>query len=166
MKKISLIILGFLLITGSSFSQDKPKSPPREIFGKSGATTIQINYSSPSVRGREIYGDLVPWDKLWRAGANAATTISFSQDVTVNGDQIKKGVYSFFVTPKEEGYWFITFNSEAEQWGAYKHKEKNDVLVTAATTTPIGFTEQLTYSVEDGNIYLDWAKTRLEFKVK
>lgn len=166
MKNLKLLLIGFLLIGGSTFAQDKPKSPAKKVLGKAGVTTITINYSSPSVRGREIYGDLVPYDKIWRAGANAATKISFTTDVKINGDHLPRGTYSFFVTPAKEGYWYITFNSEAEQWGAYKHNKKKDVLVTAATTSPIDFTEELTYKIEEGNVYLDWAKTRLEFSVR
>ena len=166
MKKFKLLIISFLLIGSASFAQDKPKSPPQKVMGKSGATTITINYSSPSARGREIYGDLVPFGKVWRAGANAATKISFTNDVLINGDELPKGTYSFFVTPMEEGFWMITFNSEAEQWGAYKHSKKKDVLVTASNTSSIEFTEELTYRIEDSNVYLDWEKTRLKFTVR
>ncbi len=167
MKKYTTLLIALLLVTGAStFAQEKkPQSPPMETVGKVGKTDIVINYSSPSVKEREIFGELVPFDKIWRAGANEATTISFSSDVTINGEQLKAGTYSFFVLPKQDEKWDIIFNSEAKQWGAYKLDRDKDALVIASKTTKIDKVEQLTYSIEGNYIYLDWNTTRLVIKV-
>lgn len=168
MKKLSYLFIGLLLIGATqSFAQgEKRKSPAMKAEGKIGATEVMINYSSPSVKGREIYGDLVPFDKVWRAGANEATTVQFSKDVMVNGKKLAAGTYAFFVTPSEEGEWMISFNKEAKQWGAYKHDKSKDALVVGAKTKKIKSVEKLTYGIDGSMIYLDWSTTRLMFEVK
>ena len=83
----------------------------------------------------------------------------------IAGKKLKAGKYAFFVIPKEEGQWEIIFNSEAEQWGAYKRKPELDVLKTTAATFEIEATERLTYSIKAGMIHLDWSTTRLSFAV-
>ncbi|MBL4710757.1 MAG: DUF2911 domain-containing protein [Flavobacteriales bacterium] len=167
MKKLSSIILGFLIIgTMSSFAQEKKKSPAVEIGGKIGKSEITINYSSPSVRDREVYGGLEPWGKVWRAGANEATTIEFSTDVTINGKELAKGKYAFFVTPMESGAWSLIFNTVSKQWGAYKYDKSKDALVVEAKPSKIDHTEALTYTIKGNTISLDWATTRVSFEVK
>lgn len=171
MKKLNLLLIGFMLIGSiQSFAQEDDKSqrpsPPQTVEGKIGDVAITIEYSSPSVKGREIYGDLVPFGKLWRAGANEATTIEFSEEVSINGETLEAGKYAFFVTPKKEGAWEIIFNTEAKQWGAYKKDDSQDALVTGAETSEIDNVENLTYVIEDNMIHLDWATTRISFEVE
>jgi len=166
MKKISTLILGLLIIAGSSsFAQEKKKSPAVTLDSTIDATQIIIKYSSPSMRGRDIYGDLVPFNKLWRAGANEATTVEFSTDVLIEGKKLPAGIYSFFVTPKESGKWSVVFNSDSKQWGAYKRDAEADKLVVNVPTKKIDETEKLTYRVDKNHVYLDWEKTRLFFTV-
>lgn len=143
----------------------KPKSPPMETKGKIGKTEIVINYSSPSVKGREIFGGLEAFGKVWRAGANEATTMSFSNAVKINGSTLAAGKYSFFVIPKKEGNWEIIFNKEPEQWGAYKLDRSKDALVIESEVSNIKKVEQLTYIIKGQYIYLDWNTTRLTIKV-
>ncbi|HEY9886439.1 MAG TPA: DUF2911 domain-containing protein [Vampirovibrionales bacterium] len=170
MKKISTLILGFLMIGSLQLSAQEDKStrpsPPKTEKGNIGDVMVTIEYSSPSVKGREIFGGLISFDKIWRAGANEATTIEFSKDVTINGEELAAGKYAFFVTPKKEGDWTIIFNSQWEQWGAYKKDDAKDVLVTEASTSEIDNVEMLTYVVDENMIHLDWATTRLSFEVK
>jgi hypothetical protein len=167
MKKITLAFIGFLLIGGASIqAQEKKASPAMTAEGKVGETNITIEYSSPSVKDRAIYGELVPFGEIWRAGANEATTIAFDKTVMVNGQKLVAGKYAFFVTPNENEPWTLIFNSVPKQWGAYKHDASKDVLVTESTTSEIDMTEKLTYSVEDGMVHLDWATTRVSFSVK
>lgn len=165
MKKISSIILGFLMI-GSLSSFAQKKSPAKTTEGKIGKTEITIHYSSPSVRGREVYGGLEPWGKVWRAGANEATTIEFSTDVTIDGKKLPKGKYAFFVTPMESGEWSLIFNTVWNQWGAYKYDKSKDALVVKAKPSTIEHTEELSYVIEDNMVSLDWATTRVSFGVK
>lgn len=166
MKKIIPIILGLFIISGTSLAQEKRKSPAQTVTGKIGDTEITINYSAPSVNGREIFGGLEPYGKVWRAGANEATTIEFSKDVKINGKTLKAGKYAFFTTPMENGDWPIIFNSEHKQWGAYKLDASKNVLESTAKATEIESKELLTYSISDGMIHLEWSTTRISFAVE
>lgn len=167
MKKLS-VVLAFVLI-GSGLmlnAQEKKKSPAQTVKGKIGETTITINYSAPSVRERAVFGELEKFGKVWRAGANEATTIEFSADVKINGMKLKAGKYAFFTTPTEEGSWPIFFNSEHKQWGAYKLDATKNVVESEAAASKIEHTEMLTYSISDGMIHLSWATTRISFNVE
>ena len=115
-------------------SAAKP-SPAATATGKIGATDVTVNYSSPGVKGRKIFGGLETYGKVWRAGANEATTVEFGKAVMVEGKALPAGKYGFFVIPAESGQWTVIFNKVANQWGAYKYDEKQDalrVLVTPA----------------------------------
>ena len=161
------LILSVLMIAPAHSQDKKPKSPPKTAEQTIDDLMIKIEYSSPYTRDREIYGDLVPWNKIWRAGANEATTVEFSRDVTIEGEKLKAGTYSLFVIPKEDGEWTMIFNTEAKQWGAYKYNESKDALRIQAETEEIEHSESLTYSVdEEGVIALDWANTRVFFEVQ
>jgi len=170
MKKFTLILFSMLALWGVQLNaqeEDKSKrpSPPAVAEGKIGDVDIRIDYSTPAVKGRTIYGELVPYNAVWRAGANEATTIYFSKDVKIGGKKLKAGTYAFFVVPKAEGNWEIIFNSEAKQWGAYNRKPELDVLKSEASTFKIKPVERLKYSIKDGMIHLDWATTRVSFAV-
>ena len=163
MKKISTLLVAFLIIASFSVHAqgEKPKSPPKETNGKIGEVEVVITYSSPATRDRIIFGELVKYGAIWRAGANEATTMSFSNAVSINGSKLSAGTYSFFVIPNKEGSWEIIFNKEAEQWGAYKLDRSKDALVSESETSKIEKVENLTYVIEDNFIYLDWDTTRL-----
>ncbi len=94
-----------------------PQSSPKSVLTQVvGLTDVEINYSRPSARGRAIMGDLVPFGKLWRTGANENTTISFSDDVVIDGKTLKKGKYSLYTIPKA-GSWEIIFYTTTDNWG-------------------------------------------------
>ena len=96
---------------------------------------VKVVYSRPQRNNRELFGQLVPYGKVWRTGANEATEIRFYQDAVVAGKKIKKGTYSLFTIPEKDS-WTIVFNSDLDFWGAYTYNEKNDVLrVTAKPET-------------------------------
>src|SRR5579859_6470762 len=102
MKKIQFVMLLFMLggfMTSTMVYAQK--SPPAKAEGKIGAASVSIAYSSPSVRGRKIWGDLVPYGKAWRAGANEATIFQTDKDIKVEGKPLKAGKYSFFAVPGE-----------------------------------------------------------------
>src|SRR2546428_13960954 len=90
-------------------------SPNSTLTQTVGFTDITITYSRPGVKGRQIWGGLVPYDKVWRTGANEATTIAFSDDVTINGQPLPKGTYSLHTIPGKDE-WTIAFNTTANQW--------------------------------------------------
>lgn len=102
-------------------------SPKASVMQSVGLTDVTINYSRPSVRGRVIFGELVPWGQVWRTGANEATTIELSDDVTINGQNLAKGLYSVHTIPGENE-WTVIFNSQATQWGSYAYDMAKDAL--------------------------------------
>jgi hypothetical protein len=116
-----MIALMFTSIARAQQAEDKSKrpSPPATATGKVGDATISIDYSSPSVKGRKIFGGLLPYGTLWRAGANEATIFQTDKDLKIAGKTLPAGKYSFFATPGKKK-WDIFFNSETGQWGDKK----------------------------------------------
>jgi hypothetical protein len=164
-KKIYLLFIVVLTITFGN-AQDKPASPASAATGKINGANITINYSSPSVKGRKIWGELVPFDKVWRAGANEATTIETDKDLIIEGSKLPAGKYSFFVIPNEKEC-IIIFNKEAKQWGAYKYKEKDDqIRVTVKQQMADSSTESLIYNINGNSIVLSWEKWNIPISVK
>jgi len=168
MKTLKISLLVFLSVFAISFAnaQEKPKSPPEKATGTINGATIQINYGSPSVRGRKIWGELVPFDKVWRAGANEATTFETDKDLTIEGSKLPAGKYSFFVIPNEK-QCVIVFNKEAKQWGAYKYNDKEDQLrVTVKPKMAKISTEKLVYTINAKDVVLSWDNWDIGFSVK
>ena len=164
-KKIHLLFIVLLTATFVN-AQNKPASPAASVTGKINGATITINYSSPSVKGRVIWGELVPFNKIWRAGANDATTFETDKDLTIEGSKLPAGKYSFFVIPNEKDC-VIIFNKEAKQWGAYKYNEKEDQLrVTVKQKIADSSTESLVYTINKNNIVLSWEKWNIPISVK
>lgn len=166
-KLFALSLIAAFSLGNLSAQKDGKKmaSPPAKMEAKVGEATVTINYHQPSVKGREIYGELVPYGKVWRTGANNATTFTTSKSITVNGKELKAGTYSLFTIPGEKE-WTIIFNTDAEQWGAYKYDEKKDTLRVTATPQKNTATERMTFTEKGGTIYLDWAETRVPLKIK
>lgn len=102
-------------------------SPNATVSQTIGTTIATVGYSRPSVRDREIFGGLVPFDAVWRTGANEATTISFSSDVMVEGQMLAAGTYGLFTIPSQDS-WTIIFNNTAEQWGSMGYDDAQDAL--------------------------------------
>lgn len=163
----AFLLLAFTLsVQAQMGNKQKRESPPAEMTTKIGDATIVINYSQPSVKGREIYGGLVPYDKVWRTGANEATTFSTDKDITVNGEKLKAGTYTLFTIPGID-LWTIIFNSELGQWGAFKYDASKDVLRVKAKAMKTEMTEKMTFIPgNNGMIYLDWAETRIPLKIE
>ena len=158
-------------ISFSVSAQDLPKSSPHgQVEQVIGLTQVDVDYSRPSVRNRSIFGDLLPFDQLWRLGANANTTIEFSGPVEVNGQKLAKGKYSMFAIPGKDA-WIIAFNKNTELWGEGDYKEAEDVLRVKAVVEPCEFTETLTIDfneVKDDQARMDirWEKTRASVGIK
>lgn len=134
-----------------------------------GLTDITIKYSRPGVKGRTIWGDLVPYDKVWRTGANEATTISFSEDVWVNGQKLARGMYSLHTIPGRDE-WTIIFNSVADQWGSYSYDEAKDTLRVKAKPEAGAFNEWMSFEIPEissdaAKIVLRWEKVAVAFTV-
>ncbi|MEZ4826536.1 MAG: DUF2911 domain-containing protein [Bacteroidia bacterium] len=141
-------------------------SPPAVATSTIGGATVTIDYSSPAVKGRTIWGDLVPYGEVWRTGANEATTFTADKNVTINGQALPAGRYGLFTIPTE-GDWTVVFNSVADQWGAYEYDESKDVLRVSAKTHPLDESaERLKFDIAaDGTVTLSWDKMAVDFTV-
>lgn len=162
-----------ILFTISALSavaqEDKSQrpSPPAESSATVGSTQVTIDYSQPAVKGREIFGTLVPYDEVWRTGANEATTFEVDKDVLIEGQPLPAGKYALFTIPGEDE-WAIIFNRTAEQWGAYEYDQEQDVLrVNVEPTKVPEEAELLSFDVdESGEVSLQWADTEVTFQVE
>jgi hypothetical protein len=165
LRKIHFSLIALLIVNFIN-AQDKPTSTKEVVTGKINGATITINYGSPSVKGREIWGKLVPFNQVWRAGANDATTFETDKEVTIEGSKLPAGKYSFFVIPNEKEC-VIIFNKEAKQWGAYKYKEKEDQFrVTVKQKVAKTKAEKLVYVIEKNTVSLNWDNWTIPFSVK
>ena len=130
-------------------ANDEARSSPNAIVGQTiGTTDVVVTYGRPSVRERDVFGDLVPYDAVWRTGANEATTVSFSDDVTVEGEPLAAGTYSLFTIPGE-GAWTVIFNRTATQWGAFRYDDGEDALRVSVAPVEIASQEQLLIAFSD-----------------
>jgi hypothetical protein len=161
------MLLICLLLSVTVWAQgQKPKASPADsTSGKIGTATITINYSSPSVKGRTIWGELVPYGEVWRAGANEATRFTTDQDIMVEGKLLPAGTYSFYTIPNKD-QWTIIFNKTAKQWGT-QYDEKQDALrVTAKARTGAPMSERLTYAVTKQGLVLRWENLEVPVAIK
>jgi hypothetical protein len=160
------MMAGTLIACAQESKENRP-SPPAKATGKAGNATITIDYSSPSVKGRKIFGsDIAPYGKIWRAGANEATVFEVDQDVTVEGQKLPKGKYGFFAIPGETE-WVIVFNKTWNQWGSYRYKQEEDVLrVKVKSGKTPSLVEKMVYTVNNGVVNLSWENTSVNFTVK
>ncbi|HEX7014458.1 MAG TPA: DUF2911 domain-containing protein [Cyclobacteriaceae bacterium] len=164
------LIFGCILAFAQGDKASRP-SPPATASGKVGNATITIDYSSPAVKGRKIWGDLVPYDKVWRAGANEATVFKTDKDIKVEGKTLPAGQYSLFATPGEKE-WTIIFNSETGQWGIKRggvanRDPANDVLtVTVKPKKSSSMNERLTYTVNNSGFVLAWENLEVPVSIK
>ncbi len=141
-------------------------SPRKEMRGKIGSQKITVNYGSPSVKGREIFGDLVPYGKVWRTGANESTTIEISTKMKIQGKDLPAGKYSLFTIPEENGEWTVIFNNDFEQWGAYEYDKSKDALRVKATAKKTAKSQEtMDFSMDLDKLVLKWDKTWLFIQV-
>jgi hypothetical protein len=172
MKKqiLSLVVLlavSFVAVHAQD-GKDKSKrpSPPAKAEGTINGAKIVIDYSTPFVKGRKIFGGLEPYGKVWRTGANEATTFEVSKDVKVEGKDLPKGKYALFTIPGENE-WTIIFNKTTNQWGAFKYKEADDALrVTVKPGKTEKLIEQFNIAIEGSKVVLRWENTEVGFAVK
>ncbi|MFN3851701.1 MAG: DUF2911 domain-containing protein [Spirosomataceae bacterium] len=166
--KRTVFFLALLLVVFNISAQDKAArpSPPAQATATFGGKIITIDYGQPSVKGREIFGKLVPYGQVWRAGANETTVFTLSADATVEGQKLAAGKYAFFVIPNEKE-WTIIFNKTIK-WGAFSYNQDEDVLrVNVPAQKAKSFAEKLTYEISNkGVVTLTWENTTASFKVK
>ena len=167
------LCLSFMLFTVfTSYAQENKIriSPKASVMQIVGFTEVKIDYSRPGVKGRTIWGELVPYNKVWRAGANEATIISFSTDVTIEGKKLAAGKYSFFAIP-DKSNWTLIFNKVADQWGAFEYNEAEDALRINVKPQSNGLQEWLAYSItkiddKSAVVNFEWEKLKVPFKVE
>lgn len=147
MKKIvrlaAIALIALQVNTASAQLQLPQPSPKASVMQQVGLTDITVDYSSPAVKGRKIWGELVPFDKVWRAGANAATKITFSKDVMIEGANIAKGSYSIFMIPAADK-WTVMINKDVNA-SADSYKQENDVVRFMVKPVQISHVERLQY---------------------
>jgi hypothetical protein len=163
-----------VLITGFAFIASAQPGPPRvspqaKLSQPIGSSTLELVYGRPSVRGRTIWGELEAWDKVWRTGANEATTFSISHDATIGGQPLAAGTYALFTIPRADR-WSVIFNKVAEQWGAFSHDPAQDVLVVEVKPRTVPLHETLQFSVpavaaDRATVELAWERTAISFEV-
>ena len=154
-------------------NKDERKSPRVTTSIQEGGMDISFDYGSPRVRDRVIWGDLVPYDKVWRAGADEVSAVTFNNDVILDGNHIKAGTYGMFIIPKENKDWTFILNEEWSHdehgvWGAYDYKKEKDVLrIDVSPETKEESEENLTYSydAENNHLLFWWEKILLKIPV-
>ena len=167
----ALVAAAVLADASSAADLQLPRTSQKaQVMQTVGLTDVTINYSRPGVKGRVIWGDLVPYDKVWRTGANEATSITFSTDVKVNGQALAAGTYSFHTIPTKTD-WTLIFNKKADQWGSYSYDEKEDALRITVKPQPHESTEWMEFSLPDiavdkATVALDWEKLRVPFEIQ
>ena len=178
MKKLTIqcltLTMGAMFLSSAIWAQgDKSNrpSPPATATSKVNGATITISYSSPAVKGRQIWGSLVPYDKVWRAGANEATIFETEKDIMVEGKPLKAGKYSLYAIPGEKE-WTIIFNSQTGQWGikmdgSTTEDSSKDVLrVKVKPQKTKTMQERLTYRVDKNGFALVWENVEVPVMVK
>ncbi len=171
MKKILFTLAVILSSFGSQAQVTTPQPSPKCILNQMvGLTDVEIEYSRPGTKGRNVFGDLVPFGKVWRTGANANTTISFSEDVIIDGKTLKKGKYALFTLPKVES-WEVIFYSKTDNWGNPEEWNESDVALRASVVPEMlnRNVESFTIDINNldnnyGHLNLAWEKTLVSLK--
>ena len=164
---LALMMVSFAIDAQVKVPQPSPKSTLIQVVG---LTDVEVEYSRPSAKGRVVFGNLVPFGKLWRTGANANTTISFSDDVVISGITLKKGKYSLFTTPKVDS-WEVVFYSDTDNWGTPETWSEAKVALKTTVKSEVlnRNVESFTVSINNldnnfAHLELSWEKTLVAIK--
>ncbi len=169
------LALGAAVLSAAAASAQAPPlnlpqpSPAASVTQTVGITEIAIHYHRPLVKGRAVWGDLVPYGQVWRAGANENTTISFSTPVSIGGRELPAGTYGLHTLPTASD-WTLILSKNSSNWGSFRYEEKDDALRVAVKPEPGPMTEALTYTFEEPTdnrvrVVLSWEKLRVPFQV-
>lgn len=170
-----ILLVTFISICFSVVAQDAiiPRpSPLAMVTARYKDSYLKITYSQPHKKGREIFGELVPYGKVWRTGANEATEITISKAIQINGTLLKAGTYSLFTIPNK-AQWTIIINQDVGLWGAYNYNEAQDVMRFNVPVAQIPgevifepFTIQIEQRNDVANLLMLWDKTRISIPIK
>ena len=173
-RNILLLSCVVLFSVASTMAQSALLDIPRDsqhatVLQKVGITDIKVNYHRPLVKGRQIWGKVVPYDAVWRAGANENTTISFSDPVNVEGKPLEAGTYGLHMIPGQSD-WIVIFSKNSTSWGAFTYKQDEDALRVTVKPQPAEFHEALAYDFDDVKddsavLTLRWEKLAVPVKI-
>ena len=173
MKKIIFTCVAFVaMLTKSAFAQElelPQPSPWAQVSQKFGLAQATITYSRPAMKGRTIFGNLVPYGEMWRTGANKATELKLEGSTMINNQKVEPGAYSVFTIPGE-AEWTIIINKNTELWGAGGYKQEDDVVRFTVKPTTVASTESFTIdfaNVKDNSVTVQmyWATTKVSFEI-
>ena len=170
-KQFYLIGVLILLFVSNAFAQlNLPRESQRQSLTQTvGDATVSIVYHRPNTKARKVWGELVPYGKVWRAGANEATVFEVSRDATINGKPLPAGKYSLHMIPNKDE-WTIIFNKTWEQWGSFNYDEKQDALRITVKPEKTDFRETLAYDIENvtantAQVAIAWERVKVPFTV-
>jgi hypothetical protein len=132
--------------------------------GSVGGAEISVTYGRPKVNGREVWGALVPYGAVWRAGADEANTITFASAAEVEGQAVPAGTYAFFFLPEQDAWTFI-LNKVVKQWGSFRYDASQDQLRVEVQPKSADHAEELTYEIEGDALVLRWEKLAVPVKI-
>lgn len=144
-----------VLAEGCTSNKEKRPSPPASDSTILGGVKLKIDYSSPAVKERKIWGELVPYNEVWRTGANKATILELSDSVKIEGLAVPAGKYALFTIPTDS-IWTIILNSEWDQWGAYNYDASRDVARFSIAPEFSEFDERMTFKFEQNQLTFNW----------
>lgn len=171
MKKLFLLLFVLIISTQIKAQLELPRvSPKASVSQTVGYCNITVEYYRPAVKGRDIWGALVPFGQIWRTGANDATTIQFTTNVSINGMSVPAGMYSLFTIP-EKDEWTIVLNKTFKQWGSYNYKSDDDLLRFTVKPVVSEFNERLLFSFTEvsdstATLSMSWDKLKVSFSIK
>lgn len=165
----------FLIITTGTIASAQVKlpqaSPESFVRQTIGLTDVSVHYHAPGVKGRKVFGGLVPYGKLWRAGANDATLITFTDELFLNHERVPAGTYSFFILPESDSVWNVVLNRDTTLWGLEGYDELKDVAYLRVTPKKVPFHETLQFSFSEigtntGYLNLTWENTQISLRIE
>ena len=164
MRRILTLSLAFIFSL-SAFAQEKRASPKVETSNTIEGVSISITYGQPSKKNRAIFGELVPYNKVWRTGANEATVLEISAPVKIGDQVLEAGKYALFTIPSEDK-WTVIINSVWNQWGHYNYDESKDIMRFELEPYQVDTSEKFTISIQDnGEVEMKWDETAVSFKL-
>jgi len=178
-KVLPTVLIGLLLLTGCGEPEPKDSDPDRrkspiaiaQTTHNPSDTYIKIVYGQPYKNDRQIFGELVPYGEVWRTGANEATELTTTQNISFGGNTLDAGTYALFTIPRKDNEWTIILNNELGQWGAFEYDSNHDVLrVDVPSQSTEKVTEALTIRFSDiqgdsTNIIMTWDKTEVKIPI-
>jgi len=175
-KLLAIFFLGALSVACSTEKKangDDPEkkqeiaSPRKEAKGEANGVNIVVDYGSPAVKERKIWGGMEKYGKVWRAGANETTSISFDKNALINDQPLEAGKYALFIMPNENADWAVIINRDWDEWGAFSYDQAKDVLrLKVAPQWEDSVQERLEYSIENGQLIFSWERVKLMMEIK